>query len=307
VSERRRTRATASAVVGGAAVAGVAVADAAAGAPTYLDRIVPAVLRRLDERKRRLPSAELKALTGPGPRPSFAAAVGAPGVSLIAEVKRASPSKGLIRPGLEVGPTVRAYEEAGARAVSVLTEEDHFHGSLDDLRAAAAGTGLPLLRKDFIVDTYQVQEARVFGASAVLLIASLLDDAELRSLAGLALDLGLDVLLEVHDELELARALAVDGAIIGVNNRDLRTFAVSLDTTVRLAGLVPPGRLLVGESGIRSHDDVARLASCGVDGVLVGESILRGAEVGAGVRALMHPIPPVAVRPAGDVQRKEAR
>ncbi len=159
-------------------------------------------------------------------------------------MKRASPSKGPIRPDLEVGSIVKAYEAAGARAVSVLTEQDHFGGSLDDLRAAAASTGLPLLRKDFIVDAYQVHEARVFGASAVLLIAALLDDAELLDLAGLANHLGLDVLLEVHDATEMTRALAVDGAIIGVNNRDLRTFAVSLETTERLAGSGPSGEVV---------------------------------------------------------------
>ncbi len=275
------------------------------GTATYLDRIVPAVTGRLEERKRRLPVEELEAMAGPGRRAPFAEALRAPGVSVIAEVKRASPSKGPIRPGLEVGPVVRAYEVNGAAAVSVLTEQDYFHGSLDDLRAAAAQTGLPLLRKDFVVDPYQIHEARVFGASAVLLIAALLDDGELHSLAGLAKDLGLDVLLEVHDAAEMARALSIDGVIIGINNRDLRTFKVSLATTEWLADLVPPGRLLVGESGIREHSDVERLASCGVDAVLVGESILRGADVGAALRALTHPPSPVAVRPVGHVRKKE--
>jgi indole-3-glycerol phosphate synthase len=228
-------------------------------------------------------------------------------VSLIAEVKRASPSKGPIRPDLEVDQIVKAYKAAGARAISVLTEQDHFHGSLDDLRTAAASTRLPLLRKDFIVEAYQVHEARVFGASAVLLIAALLDDAELRCLSGLANDLGLDVLLEVHDATEMARALAVDGVIIGVNNRDLRTFAVSLETTERLAGYVPSGRLLVGESGIRDHSDVERLASFGVDAVLVGESIVRNADVGAAIEALMCPPVQVLERPVGNVLDKEAR
>jgi len=280
---------------------------APAAAPTYLDRIVPAVVRRLEERKRRRPQAELEAMTAPDRGGSFAAALREPGVSLIAEVKRSSPSKGPIRPGLEVGRLVEAYERSGARAVSVLTEEDYFGGSLEDLRAAAAGTRLPLLRKDFIVDPYQIHEARVYGASAVLLIAALLDDTRLEELAGLAGRLGLDVLLEVHDEAELARALTADGAIVGINNRDLRTFEVSLETTVRLAGLVPPGRLLVGESGIRDHDHVARLASSGVDGVLVGESILVSADVGEAIAALMLPAPPVTPRPESRTTMKEAR
>ncbi|OFW64919.1 MAG: hypothetical protein A2Y74_10010, partial [Actinobacteria bacterium RBG_13_63_9] len=201
------------------------------GASTYLERIVPAVSRRLNERRARLPQTELEAMCRLGPRPSLAAAVGAPGVSLIAEVKRASPSKGPIRPGLDVAAVVEAYGAGGARGISVVTEEDFFHGCLTDLCAAAAHTGLPLLRKDFVIDPYQIHEARAFGASAALLITALLDDRELRDFARLANDLGLDVLLEVHDATEMARALAIDRALIGVNNRDLRTFTVSLDTT----------------------------------------------------------------------------
>ena len=277
-----------------------------AGVPTYLDRIVPAVLNRLGERKRRLPQPELETMSAPGRRPSFADALRAPGVSLIAEVKRASPSKGPIRPGLEVGLLVGAYEAAGARAISVLTEQDHFRGSLDDLRVAVGHTSLPLLLKDFILDRYQIHEARVFGASAVLLIAGLLSDGELSGLAGLAIDLGLDVLLEVHDAMELDRALACDAAIIGVNNRDLHTFSVSLEATVELARSVPAERLLVAESGIWHHSDVERLASCGVDAVLVGESLLRSSDVGEAVQALMFPTPPACPRPIDHARKKEA-
>ena len=275
--------------------------------PTYLDRIVPAVVRRLAERKRRRSQSELEAIVATDRGGSCAAALGGPEVSLIAEVKRSSPSKGPIRPDLEVGPLVEAYERSGARAVSVLTEEDFFGGNLEDLRVAAAHTRLPVLRKDFIVDPYQVHEARAYGASAVLLIAALLDDRLLEGLAALAGRLGLDVLLEVHDEAELARALAVEYAIVGINNRDLHSFEVSLDTTIRLAGLVPQGRLLVGESGIRDGDHVARLASSGVDGVLVGESILMSTDVGEAIAALMLPAPPVMLRPEGLTKMKEAR
>lgn len=257
------------------------------GGSTYLDRIVPAVRRRLDERKRSLPLSALKEALQPGPRRSFSDAVGAAGISLIAEVKRASPSKGPIRPDLDVSTLVRSYERAGARAISVLTEQDYFRGGLDDLRAAVAATALPVLRKDFIIDEYQVYEARAFGASAVLLIAALLSDRELGRLSELALDLGLDALLEVHDRAELARVLPLEYTVIGVNNRDLRTFAVSLDTTVDLARLVPPGRLLVGESGIWTRADVETLAACGVDGVLVGESLLRNPDVEVAIRELM--------------------
>jgi indole-3-glycerol phosphate synthase len=254
---------------------------------SYLDRIVPAVLRRLEERRGRLPLAELEAMDSPGPRPSFAAAVGAAGVSLIAEVKRASPSRGSIRTDLVVADLVAAYEAAGARAVSVLTEEDFFLGGLDDLRTAAEHTRLPLLRKDFIVDEYQLHEARVWGASAVLLIAALLDDRRLQELAGLSQGLGLDVLLEVHDAEEMERALSVGGAVLGINNRDLRTFEVSLETTERLAGLAPAGRMLVSESGIRTREDVQRLAAAGVDAVLVGESLVVGEDPQVSIRVLM--------------------
>lgn len=254
---------------------------------TYLDRIVVDVVRRLDERQSRRPLSHLCALPAPSARPSFAEAIKAPGMSLIAEVKRASPSKGPIRPDLEVAAVVAAYERAGARAVSVLTEQDHFHGGLADLEAAVAATSLPVLRKDFIVDEYQIEEARVAGASAVLLIAALLPDPRLGELVDSAARAGLDVLLEVHDSAELQRALMHPGVVIGINNRDLRTFEVRLDTTVDLARSVPPTRLLVSESGIGGRADVERLAAHGIDGVLVGESILRQDDVDQAVRGLI--------------------
>jgi indole-3-glycerol phosphate synthase len=254
---------------------------------TYLDKIVPKVRLRLEERKAQVPLIALqRALPSVNP-PSFRSAIAAPGVSLIAEVKRASPSKGPIRPDLEVVSLVQSYERAGARAVSVLTEEDFFKGSLDDLREAAAVTSLPVLRKDFLVDEYQIYEARVAGASAVLLIAALLSDAELSRLTACAAGLGLDVLLEVHDAAELERALCNEHAVLGVNNRDLRTFEVTLNTTIELAKLVPPGRLLVGESGIRTHDEVSMLEANGVDGVLVGETLLRCPDAETAILELM--------------------
>jgi indole-3-glycerol phosphate synthase len=276
-------------------------------APTYLDRIVPSVMRRLEERKSRLPLAELRAMAKPVARPSFAAALAAPGLSLIAEVKRASPSKGPIRPDLDVAQVVTAYQRAGASAISVLTEQDHFAGSLADLRTAAARTQLPLLLKDFVVDPYQVHEASAFGASAVLLIARLLDDSRLRRLAGLAFELGLDVLLEVHDSVELRRALAIQGAIVGVNNRDLSTFRVSLDTTLHLAGSVPQARILVGESGISEHSEIERLAAHGVDAVLVGETLLRASDIEVAVRALMEPVPQVVAKSLHQQAKEEGR
>jgi len=281
-------------------------AESPAKAGTYLDRIMPAVRRGLEERKALLPLAKLRAMQGLGSGPSFAEAIRAPGLSLIAEVKRASPSKGPIRPDLDVEALAAAYEAGGAAAVSVLTEEDHFRGGLQDLRTAAAATALPLLRKDFIVDPYQVYEARAFGASAILLIAALLDDGGLRDLAALARNLGLDVLLEVHDAGEMARALLVEDVVIGVNNRDLRTFEVSLQTSLDLAGMVPPDRLLVAESGIRDRADVEVLAAAGVDAVLVGESLLRQKEVAAAVAALVRPLREVARR-SGVARDEESR
>jgi indole-3-glycerol phosphate synthase len=272
---------------------------------TYLDLILPSVVSRLEARKRRVSLPELEAVAAPRPRVPFAAALRTSEVSLIAEVKRASPSKGPIRPGLEVGPLVGAYEASGARALSVLTEEEFFHGGLDDLRQAVTAALLPVLRKDFVVDEYQVHEARAWGADAVLLIAALLSDQELHRLAGLALDLDLDVVLEVHDQAELERALPLAEVIIGVNNRDLRTFTVSLATTFELAALVPSDRILVSESGIWTHEDVVQLAASGVNAVLVGESLLRSPDVGTAVEELMWPARVAAQRPIVTLNREE--
>jgi indole-3-glycerol phosphate synthase len=214
--------------------------------------------------------------------------LGASGMSLIAEVKRQSPSKGPIWPELNVEDLVRQYELAGAVAISVLTEEEHFRGSLADLDCAAGASSLPLLRKDFVIDEYQIVEAAAYGASAVLLIASLLSDRPMMSLSRLAFALGLDVLLEVHDEVELGRAACVETAIIGINNRDLRTFAVSLDVTESLIPKVPTGRVVVSESGISSRADVVRLEALGVDAILVGESLLRSGDVVSAVAELLR-------------------
>lgn len=271
------------------------------------DRILPAVRSRLEERKRRVPLAELEARRASRPpvggsRASFAAALQGPHVALIAEVKRASPSAGFIRPHLQVDQVVRNYAAAGAKAISVLTEEDHFRGSLADLATAAASTKLPVLRKDFVIDEYQVYEAWACGASAILLIAALLSDSQLPHLIQLAGSLGLDVLLEVHDRGELERALSFGGVVIGINNRDLRTFRVSLDTTLDLAGLVPPEFVLVAESGIRNRSDLERLATCGVNAVLVGEALLRGEDEVGKVRELVQP--PLAVRPRNAERRR---
>ena len=208
-------------------------------------------------------------------------------VNVIAEFKRASPSKGEIRGGASAAETARAYERGGAAAVSVLTEEDYFRGSLRDLAEVKAGTRLPVLRKDFIFDAYQVYESAAAGADALLLIVAALDDARLASLLRLTEDeLGMDALVEVHTAVELGRALAAGARLVGVNNRDLRTFEVSLETSAVLAGLATPDTLLVSESGLRDSADIARLRTCGYRAFLVGETLMRAESPEAALRSL---------------------
>jgi indole-3-glycerol phosphate synthase len=213
------------------------------------------------------------------PGPGFEAALRAgTSVGVIAEVKRRSPSAGEIRGGAAAPDTARAYAEAGAQAVSVLTDGEFFGGSLSDLEAVAAAVSVPLLRKDFTIDALQVYEARSAGASAVLLIARILGDGELADFVSLAEDLRLAALVEVHDEHEVERALAAGARMVGVNNRDLATFVTDLGVTERLARYVPGEVVLVGESGIGGVSDVERLAGAGVDAVLVGEALMRAAD-----------------------------
>jgi indole-3-glycerol phosphate synthase len=207
-------------------------------------------------------------------------------VNIIAEFKRASPSKGEIRAGASVAETVRAYERGGATAVSVLTEEDYFRGSLRDLQEAKACTRLPVLRKDFVFDEYQVFESAAAGADALLLIVAALEDDVLGSLLRVTEELGLDALVEVHTAAELERATVAGAHIVGVNNRDLRTFDVSLQTSIELAGRAPAGMLLVSESGLRGAGDVDRLRACGFRAFLVGETLMRAENPEAALRYL---------------------
>lgn len=212
------------------------------------------------------------------------------GVAVIAEIKRRSPSKGLIRADFDAEKIALAYQAAGAAAISVLTDEKFFGGSLEILRQVRAAVTTPLLRKDFIIDRYQIDEARVAGADAVLLIVAALSDADLADFHEYASGLGLDVLVEVHDEAELERALAIGSKLIGVNNRDLKSFQVDLGTTERLAArIADPGVLLVAESGIGCPADVARLARAGARGFLVGESLMRMPDPGNALVALRRP------------------
>ncbi len=206
--------------------------------------------------------------------------------AVIAEIKQASPSKGLLREPFDVAEIARSYALGGAACLSVLTDREFFRGAPENLAIAKAHAPMPALRKDFIIDPYQVYEARALGADCILLIVAALDDAMLVALERLAQRLGMAVLVEVHDEAELARALRLQTPLIGVNNRDLRTFDTTIDTSIRLRASMPPGRLIVTESGIRTREDVARLRGAGIDAFLVGEAFMRVPDPGAGLRAL---------------------
>ena len=206
--------------------------------------------------------------------------------AVIAEVKKASPSKGVIRPDFRPADIAVSYEFGGAACLSVLTDVDFFHGADDYLRQARDACTLPVLRKDFTVDPYQVYEARALGADCILLIVAALDDGQLVDLSGLAMQLGMDVLVEVHDIDELERALQVPVPLVGINNRNLRTFEVSLDTTLAMKDAVPKDRLLVTESGIVVPEDVATMRDAGVNAFLVGETFMRAEEPGEALRQL---------------------
>jgi indole-3-glycerol phosphate synthase len=248
------------------------------------------------ERKRARPTAALEAACRQvsatrGFRDALARAARPGRLALIAEIKKASPSKGLIRADFEPASLAAAYQRGGATCLSVLTDAPSFQGADANLTAARAATALPCLRKDFLVDPWQVAESRALGADAVLIILAIADDALAADLAAEARRLRMDALFEAHDEAEIDRAAALGAEMVGVNNRDLRTFVTDLSVTERLAARIPPSALLVTESGIATPADVARLSRAGARAMLVGESLMRQADVEAATRALLRPDP----------------
>ena len=256
---------------------------------TILDKIVATKRDEIARSKAATPIVELRSRVADAPpiRDFFKALAADGPIKLIAEVKKASPSKGVIRADFDPVAIARTYEAHGASCLSVLTDEHYFQGSLEYLREVREAVGIPVLRKDFVLDTYQLLEARAAGADAVLLIAECLDDCHLRKLHNEAIELGLTPLVEFYEPANLERVLAAGAQLIGVNNRDLRTFAVDLEHTVRLRDRVPLDCVFVGESGIYSRADVLRLESAGVDAMLVGESLIREPDIGAAVDRLL--------------------
>jgi indole-3-glycerol phosphate synthase len=254
----------------------------------FLQRVTSA--RRADAAARREQGAlhlAQSAARGAGAPRDFAAALRGPGLSLIAEIKRASPSAGDIAPGARPVHLALAYESGGAAAVSVLTEPDHFKGSLDDLREARSACRIPVLRKDFLCDALHVWEARAAGADAVLLIVAALSQTELVSLSDLTSDLGMSALVEVHSAPEIDRAVLAGARIVGINTRDLATLEVDPEVVAKLRPLVPDGTLVVGESGVATRGDVEALEAAGVDAVLVGEAVMRAPDPAAKIVELL--------------------
>jgi indole-3-glycerol phosphate synthase len=252
-----------------------------------LERIVGSTRDELERRRTATPLSQLEAVLDERPegRP-FGEALAAPGISVVAEHKRRSPSAGTIRDGATVTEIVQAYERGGAAALSILTETQHFGGSLEDLQQAIAATELPVLRKDFIVDRYQLYESAAVGADAILLIVAALDHDDLYELHREARTLDLDVLVEVHDEHELERALDIDADIVGINNRDLGDFSVDIERTYELLSDIPAGKTVVSESGFSTREQLEDLDRVGIDAVLVGETLMRAPDVEAACRTL---------------------
>jgi len=254
---------------------------------TILDRIVESKRREIADRRGRTPDWELeRRLPGNLPRDFAAALMIEGGINVIAEVKKASPSAGVMRSDFDAVSLAQTYARHGSAAISVLTDTPFFQGSLDDLAAVRAAVSVPLLRKDFILDRYQLLEARLYGADAVLLIAEILSDDELRRLLQETHQLGMHALVELYDADNLSRVVDSGARLIGINNRDLRSFVTRLEHTLEMAGRVPRDRCLVSESGIRTRDDVERLRAAGARAILVGETLIRSSDIAATLREL---------------------
>jgi indole-3-glycerol phosphate synthase len=257
--------------------------------PTILDKIVATKRTEVERAKAAVPESELRARLADAPTVGdfFSPLAAGGSIKLIAEVKKASPSAGVIREDFDPVKIARTYEAHGATCISVLTDETYFHGRIEFLTKIRMATGLPVLRKDFILDSYQVVEARAAGADAVLLIAECLDDCNLRKLFNETCELGMIPLVELYEPDNLQRVFDAGATLIGVNNRDLHTFEVDLEHTIQMRDRVPDECVLVGESGIKTNDDVRRLEAAGVDAILVGESLMREADIGAAVDRLL--------------------
>jgi indole-3-glycerol phosphate synthase len=257
--------------------------------PNILDKLVATKREEVAAARRAVPEVSLRGLAAaaPPPRDFFAALAGGPPIRLIAEVKKASPSKGILREDFQPVEIARTYEAHGASALSVLTDVPYFQGHLDYLRAIRAAVKLPVLRKDFVIDFYQVLEARAAGADAVLLIAECLEGGALNELHAAVLEWRMTPLVELYEPANLGRVLAAGARLVGINNRDLRTFAVDLEHTLRLKQEIPPECVVVAESGIRARADVERLEAAGIGAMLVGESLVTRPDIGAAVDELL--------------------
>ena len=253
-----------------------------------LNKIIAQKKEEVEQRKRILPTSHLKEFIAQRGAPlDFAHALEDTHIRLIAEVKRASPSRGVLRHSFDPVDLAKKYAQGGAAAISVLTEANYFQGNIDHLSAIRDEIHLPLLRKDFIFDPYQIYESRAYGADALLLIVSTLSQEQLEELLGLSHDLGLSCLVEVHNEEEIERAVSNQAKIIGINNRDLATFTIDVDTTCRLLPLIPQGTIVVSESGIKSRSDVEKLKGWGVNVILVGETLVTASDIIAKMRELI--------------------
>ncbi len=252
-----------------------------------LDEILANKREQVSEQKMQVSLARMRANAQAAPAPhDFARALTREYVALIAEIKRASPSRGMLSANANPPDFARIYQANGAAAISVLTDDKFFHGSLQDLQSVRQAVGVPVLRKDFVVDEYQVYESRACGADAFLLIVRALTDSQLRDYIVLARSLGMHALVEIHDEAELGRAVSAGASILGINNRNLSDFTVDLETTERLARHVPGDKIVVSESGILTRVDVERMAGAGAQAVLVGEALMRAGDIGAKVKEL---------------------